>query len=54
MLAALGVFLMWRNTLYTARWYLLLLPWLIPLPYLANELGWIGTEIGRQPWLIYG
>jgi cytochrome d ubiquinol oxidase subunit I len=25
-----------------------------PLPYLANELGWIGTEVGRQPWVIYG
>ncbi len=23
-------------------------------PYLANELGWIGAEIGRQPWAIYG
>ncbi|MFA6508083.1 MAG: cytochrome ubiquinol oxidase subunit I [Treponemataceae bacterium] len=23
-------------------------------PYLANELGWIGTEIGRQPWTVYG
>jgi len=52
--AALGVFLMWRRKLYAARWYLLLLPWLIPLPYLANEIGWIGAEIGRQPWMIYG
>ncbi len=23
-------------------------------PILANELGWIGAEIGRQPWTIYG
>ena len=30
------------------------LPFVIPVPYLANELGWIGAEIGRQPWLIYG
>jgi len=52
--AALGVFLMWRKKLYTVRWYLMLLPWLIPLPYFANELGWIGAEIGRQPWIIYG
>jgi len=51
--AALGVFLMWRKKLWAARWYLLLLPWLMPLPYLANEMGWIGTEIGRQPWIIY-
>jgi len=52
--ALVGVILMWRKKLTTARWYLLLLPWMIPLPYLANELGWIGAEIGRQPWLIYG
>ncbi len=51
---ALGVFLMWRKKLQTARWYLLLLPCLVPLPYLANEIGWIGAEIGRQPWVIYG
>lgn len=26
----------------------------IPLPYLANELGWIVTEMGRQPWIVHG
>ena len=26
----------------------------IPLPYLANELGWTVTEMGRQPWIVYG
>jgi cytochrome bd ubiquinol oxidase subunit I len=26
----------------------------IPLPYLAIELGWIVTEVGRQPWIVYG
>ena len=31
-----------------------LLPWMIPLPYVANELGWIVAEIGRQPWIVYG
>lgn len=53
-IAGLGVFLMWRRKLDRARWYLLLLPWMLPIPYLANELGWIGAEIGRQPWIIYG
>lgn len=27
---------------------------LIPLPYLACLLGWTVTEVGRQPWLVYG
>jgi cytochrome bd ubiquinol oxidase subunit I len=26
----------------------------IPLPFLAAELGWIVTEVGRQPWIVYG
>jgi cytochrome d ubiquinol oxidase subunit I len=25
----------------------------IPLPYLAAEAGWIVTEVGRQPWIVY-
>jgi cytochrome d ubiquinol oxidase subunit I len=52
-MAALGVFLQWKARLESARWYLALLPWCVPLPFLANELGWIGTEMGRQPWMIY-
>ncbi|MDR2302327.1 MAG: cytochrome ubiquinol oxidase subunit I, partial [Deltaproteobacteria bacterium] len=27
---------------------------MIPVPYLAAELGWIVTEIGRQPWVVFG
>jgi cytochrome d ubiquinol oxidase subunit I len=27
---------------------------LIPVPYLAAELGWMVTEIGRQPWVVFG
>lgn len=25
----------------------------IPLPVIANELGWMAAEIGRQPWVVY-
>lgn len=27
---------------------------MIPLPYLANQLGWTIAEVGRQPWIVYG
>lgn len=27
--------------------------WLVPLPYLAIMFGWMVTEFGRQPWVIY-
>jgi cytochrome d ubiquinol oxidase subunit I len=26
----------------------------IPLPYIACAFGWTVTEMGRQPWLVYG
>jgi cytochrome d ubiquinol oxidase subunit I len=26
----------------------------IALPFLANSTGWIFTEVGRQPWIVYG
>jgi cytochrome bd ubiquinol oxidase subunit I len=27
---------------------------LMPFPYIASEAGWVVTEVGRQPWIIYG
>jgi cytochrome bd ubiquinol oxidase subunit I len=33
-------------------WYLLFLS--LFLPYLANTTGWLLTELGRQPWVVYG
>ncbi len=35
-------------------WYFSLLPFAIALPYLANTAGWILTEVGRFPWVVYG
>jgi cytochrome d ubiquinol oxidase subunit I len=53
-LGLLGAWLLWTGKLYNAKWYLWLLPFLIPLPHLAHETGWITAEVGRQPWIIYG
>ncbi len=50
----LGGYLLLRGKLYTTRWYLILLPFLIPLPHIAYETGWMSAEIGRQPWVVYG
>ncbi len=36
------------------KWLLRALLFTVPLPYLAIELGWAVTEIGRQPWIVYG
>jgi len=43
----------WR-TLDRQRWYLRLVLWSLPLPWVAIELGWIVAEYGRQPWAIEG
>ncbi len=50
----LGVFLRFRGTLEKSRFYLTLALLTIPLPFLANELGWTAAEVGRQPWIVYG
>ncbi|HUI43530.1 MAG TPA: cytochrome ubiquinol oxidase subunit I [Terriglobia bacterium] len=49
-----GLFLLWRRKLESSRWYLWTLMLAIPFPYIANEAGWTATEVGRQPWLVYG
>ncbi len=53
-LGLLGAYLLWTGRLYRTRWYLFVLPFLIPLPHLAHETGWMAAEIGRQPWIISG
>lgn len=52
-LAALGLFLYWKNIINQSRWYLQILLFSIPLPVIANEAGWVAAEVGRQPWLVY-
>ncbi len=51
---AIGLWLLRKDRLETTRWYLILALPAIALPYLANTLGWIFTEMGRQPWVVYG
>jgi cytochrome d ubiquinol oxidase subunit I len=45
---------LWRHDPLRRPWLLPILVWSIPLPYIANELGWTLAEIGRQPWIVYG
>jgi cytochrome d ubiquinol oxidase subunit I len=43
----------WKGNL-DKNWWLMLLVWLTPVGFIAVEAGWIVTEVGRQPWIIYG
>ncbi|MEO6473332.1 MAG: cytochrome ubiquinol oxidase subunit I [Aeromicrobium sp.] len=52
-----GLWMMWslrRGRIPTSKWMLrsaILLPF---LPLVANSFGWIFTEMGRQPWAVFG
>jgi cytochrome bd ubiquinol oxidase subunit I len=45
-------FLRWRGTLFQQRWLLWVFVVSILGPFIANELGWVAAEVGRQPWIV--
>ncbi|RKU12032.1 cytochrome ubiquinol oxidase subunit I [Candidatus Poribacteria bacterium] len=51
----LGGWLAWRQKgLPVNSWYLRFVSYCTPLGFIAIEAGWTVTEVGRQPWIIYG
>jgi cytochrome bd ubiquinol oxidase subunit I len=56
MMILLTAYFVWANMrgdITQAKW-MKWMPWMLILPYLANASGWILTEMGRQPWIVYG
>ncbi len=49
-----GLFLWWRKKLFEWRWLLWVFVISVIGPYVANECGWVATEVGRQPWIVWG
>ncbi len=43
----------WRGTLFTKRWLLWYFVFAVMLAFVANEVGWVAAEVGRQPWIVY-
>ncbi len=52
--ALFGCFLWWRGTLFETRWYLRIVSMTWWCGFVAVIAGWVVTESGRQPWLVYG
>jgi cytochrome d ubiquinol oxidase subunit I len=52
-LTLLASFLRWRGRLYETRWLLWIFVPAVVLPILANEVGWVAAEVGRQPWIVH-
>ena len=53
-ISLLGIFLLMKRRLETSRWFLWASCLAFPAGFLAVLLGWFTTEIGRQPWVVYG
>src|SRR6516225_630849 len=53
-LVLLGGWLRWRGRLFDTPLFLRLLQFVAPLGFLAVIAGWCVTEVGRQPWTVYG
>lgn len=56
MLLTLIAFVLSRRAgrLEASPFFLRLMLYALPLPYIAAQLGWIVAEVGRQPWIVYG
>ncbi len=53
-LTLLAAFFRLRGTLFEKRWLLWIFVFAILGTYVANMLGWMTAEVGRQPWVVYG
>jgi cytochrome d ubiquinol oxidase subunit I len=53
-ITALACFLLWRRKLFQSRWMHWILMLAMPFPFIANTAGWFTTELGRQPWVVFG
>lgn len=54
LLGVWSAWLRWRNRMYEARFFLRFAIWMGPAGLIAILAGWYTTEIGRQPWIVYG
>jgi cytochrome d ubiquinol oxidase subunit I len=49
-----GIWVMRNGKIDRSNRFLHFASWMILAPFLANTFGWIFTEMGRQPWVVYG
>ncbi|MHB2149256.1 cytochrome ubiquinol oxidase subunit I [Calditrichota bacterium LG25] len=48
------LFYVLKNRYDFKPWVKHVMLWSISLPFIANSAGWILTEVGRQPWIVFG
>lgn len=53
-IVAASAWLRWRGRLFTTRWFQVVTMAAVPLGFIATLAGWTVTEVGRQPYVVYG
>lgn len=53
-ISLIGIFFWRRGSLFNKKWLLWIFVFAVLGPQIANQLGWISAEVGRQPWIVYG
>lgn len=53
LIAFLGFFYWKKDSLQNQRWLLWPMVFSVGLPHIAQQCGWISTEVGRQPWIVW-
>ena len=53
-IAASAAVLLWRRRLFESGWFLRFCVAMGPSGFIAVLAGWMVTEVGRQPWVVYG
>ncbi|MFG0252537.1 MAG: cytochrome ubiquinol oxidase subunit I [Phycisphaerales bacterium JB038] len=52
LITLIGSYFRWRGTLFEKRWLMRAFMGCVILAVVANQLGWVAAEVGRQPWVV--
>ncbi|RGE22406.1 cytochrome ubiquinol oxidase subunit I [Leucobacter sp. wl10] len=53
LVSAVGLWIT-RKSIDLPKWVWKVAIWTAPIPMLASLVGWLFTEMGRQPWIVFG
>lgn len=53
LLFLVGLWLIKRQTIYRAKWWLRSMVLAVSFPMIGVQAGWFAAEVGRQPWIVY-
>jgi cytochrome d ubiquinol oxidase subunit I len=53
LVAVVGLWMTRKGTLSVPKWAWNIAIWSAPIPVLGISMGWLFTEMGRQPWIVF-